>query len=274
MIDAVTDRPRRSAADPDRFGGDLYRGIRAWRLWTMLGWNDIRLRYRRSVLGPFWLTLSMAIFIVTLGLIYSRIFHAELSSFLPYIAAGFITWGFISTTINESCSAFLESESVIRQVRLPFSAFMLRVTWRNFIVMLHTIILLVPVWAFFGVTPWYTMALALPGMALVYVNQVWIGLVIAILSTRFRDVPQIVQTALQVMVFATPIMWPVSTLGDNTLVADLNPAFHLVELVRGPLTGNAPAALSWEVGITMAVLGPIAAALLFQRSARRIVYWL
>ena len=274
MIDAVTDRPRRSAADPDRFGGDLYRGLRAWRLWTMLGWNDIRLRYRRSVLGPLWLTLSMAIFITTLGFIYSRIFHTELRVFLPYIAVGFITWGFMSTTINESCSAFLESESVIRQVRLPFSAFMMRVTWRNFIVMLHTIITIVPIWLFFGVIPSGTMLLAIPGIVVLYINLIWIGLMIAILSTRFRDVPQIVQTALQVMVFATPIMWPVDTLGDNRLVADLNPAFHLIELVRAPLTGGVPAALSWQVGIGMALIGPLLAAALFQRSARRIVYWL
>jgi lipopolysaccharide transport system permease protein len=274
MIDMVSDKPRRSSTDIEQVGGDLYRGIRSVRLWTMLGWNDIRLRYRRSVLGPFWLTLSMAIFILTLGLIYSRIFHAELRVFLPYIAAGFITWGFMSTTISESCGAFLESESVIRQVNLPFSAFVMRVTWRNFIVLLHTIIVIVPIWLIFGVIPWSTMLLAIPGMALVYVNQIWMGLVIAILSTRFRDVPQIVQTGLQVMVFATPIMWPVNTLGDNTLVADLNPAFHLLELVRAPLTGHLPAALSWEVGIGMALLGPVVAALLFRRAARRIVYWL
>jgi ABC-type polysaccharide/polyol phosphate export permease len=274
MIGIMPGRPRRSSADMDRIGGDLYLGVCAWRLWAMLGWNDIRLRYRRSVLGPFWLTLSMAIFIVTLGLIYSRIFHVELRTFLPYIAVGFVTWSFMSTTISESCSAFLESEAMIRQVRLPFSAFMMRVTWRNFIVLLHTIILIVPLWLIFGEVPWGTMPLAIPGLALVYVTQVWFGLVIAILSTRYRDVPQIVQTALQVMVFATPIMWPVSTLGDNRLVADLNPAFHLIELVRGPLTGSLPAALSWEVGIALAVLGPILAGFLFQRSAHRIVYWL
>ena len=274
MVDTVSEAKRRSSADQDRIGGDLYRGLGAWRLWTMLGWNDIRLRYRRSVLGPFWLTLSMAIFIVTLGLIYSRIFHTELRIYLPYVAVGFISWGFISTTINESCSAFLEGESVIRQVKLPFSAFIMRVTWRNFIVLLHTIILIVPLWLIFQGIPWGTMLLVLPGMALVYVNMIWIGLVIAILSTRYRDVPQIVQTGVQIMVFATPIMWQINTLGDNTLVADVNPAYHLVELVRAPLLGLVPAALSWEVGIGLALVGPVLAALLFQRSARRIVYWL
>jgi lipopolysaccharide transport system permease protein len=104
--------------------------------------------------------------------------------------------------------------------------------------------------------------------------MIWIGLVLAILSTRYRDVPQIVQTGVQIMVFATPIMWPVSTLGGKTLVADVNPAYHLVELVRAPLIGSVPAALSWEVGIGLALIGPVLAALLFQRSARRIVYWL
>ena len=255
-------------------GSDLYLGARAWPLWSMLGWNDIRMRYRRSVLGPFWMTLSMAVFVVTLGVIYSTIFHTEIRNYLPYVAVGFITWGFISTATVESCGAFLESEALIKQLKMPFSIFVLRVVWRNCLVLLHTIILIVPIWIIFSVEPKLSMLLALPGLALVFINQVWLGLVVAILSTRFRDVPQIVQTALQVAVFATPIMWPVSTLGSRTIIADVNPAYHLIELVRAPLTGGVPALVSWAVAIGMAVIGLLLAAALLRRASRRIVYWL
>src|SRR5215470_9316092 len=168
-------------ADVDR---DLLSGIRAWRLWTMLGWNDIRQRYRRSVLGPFWITISMAVFITLLGVIYSHIFNIGLNSYLPYLALGYIVWGFISTTTGESSISFQESERIIRQIRHPYALYVFRVVWRNFIVFLHTIVIFVPIAIIFDVRPGFTALLALPGLALVYVNQAWLTLCLAILCTR------------------------------------------------------------------------------------------
>src|SRR5262245_65717647 len=98
---------------------DLYEGIVAWPMWSTVGWNDIRQRYRRSVLGPFWITISMGLFIALLGTIYSRIFNQEIATFLPYVAMGVISWGFISGTMVESCNVFMEGASVIKQIQLP-----------------------------------------------------------------------------------------------------------------------------------------------------------
>ena len=98
-------------------GSDLYRGVRAWPLWLTLAWNDIAMRYRRSTLGPLWMTLSTGILVVSLGLLYSRIFQTDIATYLPYLALGFIVWGFLSTTINESCQAFSESERIIKQIK-------------------------------------------------------------------------------------------------------------------------------------------------------------
>src|SRR5437763_1876729 len=121
-IDGPADAPDR------RFAGaqDMIAGFRAWRLWTMLGWNDIVQRYRRSALGPFWITLSMAIFIVLLGVIYSRIFKMDIAIYLPYIAMGIILWRFVSGTTNESCSAFVENGAIIKQISLPYTLYVLR----------------------------------------------------------------------------------------------------------------------------------------------------
>src|SRR5690349_11413161 len=162
-LDASVRGSRGFAADIDR---DLVAALRAWPMWTTLGWNDIRQRYRRSVLGPFWITISMAVFITLLGVIYSHIFKIELQTYLPYLALGYIIWGFVSQTTSESSISFQESERIIRQIRLPYSIFVLRVVWRNFIVFLHTIVIFVPIAIIYDVRSGFTGLLALPGLAL------------------------------------------------------------------------------------------------------------
>jgi lipopolysaccharide transport system permease protein len=270
-LDASFRGSRGFYADVDR---DLLSGIRAWPLWTMLGWNDIRQRYRRSVLGPFWITISMAVFITLLGVIYSHIFNIELRTYLPYLSLGYIIWGFVSQTTGESSISFQESERIIRQIRLPYSIFVLRVVWRNFIVFLHTIVIFIPIAVIYDVRPGWTGLLALPGLALVYINQVWVTLSLAVICTRYRDVQQIVSTAIQITLFATPIMWPVSALGSAVIIAYVNPLYHMMELVRAPMLGNAPSKLSWVVVIASAVVGWTIAILLLRRATRRLVFWL
>jgi ABC-type polysaccharide/polyol phosphate export permease len=262
------------AGERETLGFDLYQGLLAWPMWSTLGWQDIRQRYRRSVLGPVWITLSMAILVGTLGVIYGRVFHTELEEYLPFLCLGFIIWGFISSSANESCTAFTASAGIIKQSKGAFSIHVLRVVWRNFIVFAHTFVIFVPVAIIFGVKAHPVMLLALPGLALVYLNSVWLGLVVAILSTRFYDVPQIVANLLQVAFFSTPIIWQAKALGDAPLIAEVNPIYHLIEVVRAPLLGRPPEMLSWIVAVGVIVLGFIAAMTLFRRVSLRIVYWI
>jgi ABC-type polysaccharide/polyol phosphate export permease len=258
----------------ETLGFDLYQGLLAWRMWSTLGWQDIRQRYRRSVLGPVWITLSMAILIGTLGVIYGRVFHTELQEYLPFLCVGFIVWGFISSCANECCTAFTASAGIIKQSKGAFSIHVLRVVWRNFIVFAHTFVIFVPVAIFFGVKPHPAMLLAIPGLMLLFLNSIWLGIVIAILSTRFYDVPQIVANLLQVAFFSTPIIWQAQALGDAPLIAEINPIYHVVEVVRTPLLGRQPETLSWIVAVAVVALGFLAAMGLFRRVSLRIVYWI
>ena len=81
---------------------DIRQGLAAWRMWGMLAWNDVRRRYRRSGLGQFWLTLSMAATIGGLGFVYANLFRVHVSTYLPYIAVTFVIWGIISNVVMES----------------------------------------------------------------------------------------------------------------------------------------------------------------------------
>ena len=270
-LDASFRGSRGFSSDIDR---DLLSGIRAWPMWTMLGWNDIRQRYRRSVLGPFWITLSVAVFISLLGVIYSNIFKIELRTYLPFLTLGYVIWGFVAQATGESSLSFQESAHIIRQIRLPYSIFAFRVVWRNFIVFLHTIVVFIPIAIFYDVRPGFVGFLALPGLALVYVNQAWVTLALAIVCTRYRDVHQIVNTGIQIMLFTTPIMWPVSALGSAAFIAYVNPLYHLLELVRAPMLGEVPSVASWLVAFGFAVLGWTIAILLLRRATYRLVFWL
>ena len=258
----------------DTISQEILAGFRAWPVWVLMGWDDIRQRYRRSVIGPFWITLSMAVFILVLGVIYSRLFHVTLEDFLPYLTVGFVVWGFMSAAVNDSCIAFIDANRIIKQIKLPYSVYVLRVVWRNFVIFLHTIVIFIPIAIIFKIQPNLTMLYEIPGLLLVGVNLIWLTTVVAILSTRYRDIQPIIGTVIQLGMFATPIMWNVSALGDGRIVAEVNPVYHLIEITRAPLLGMAPEPRSWLVACGLAIVGSLLAIALMVRASRRIVFWL
>ena len=121
---------------------DIRDGVVGWRMWAMLAWNDVRRRYRRSGLGQFWLTLSMAATIGGLGFVYAHLFGVHVSTYLPYIAVTFVIWGIISNVVMESCQALSEADSLLRQLPLPRSLFSFRVIARNLIVAAHNVVII------------------------------------------------------------------------------------------------------------------------------------
>src|SRR4051812_47682455 len=110
---------------------DIADGMRLIRLSLMLGWQDIVQRYRRSLLGPLWLTLSTAVTVGALGLVYASLFRLPLERYLPYLAIGLVTWTFISSLVIEGCNSFIAVESTIKQIRMPFTMHATRAVWRN-----------------------------------------------------------------------------------------------------------------------------------------------
>lgn len=240
----------------------------------MLARNDVRQRYRRSVIGPFWITLSTAFFIAVLGVIYSKLFGIPIAEHLPYVAMGLITWGFISSTTTEAGNAFFEGAGIIRQIRLPLSVYPLRLAARGFITFLHTIVLYVPIALIFGLYPGWPILLAIPGIGLLMLNQFWVSILIGVVSTRYRDVVPLVATAMQAAMLATPVMWSADALGSSSWIAEYNPFYHMVQIVRAPLLGHAPGWHSYVVLLLMILIGSVVAAYVLGRARNRIVYWI
>lgn len=252
---------------------DLLTGLRRYPLWGMIGFHEMRQRYRRSFLGPFWITISMGVMVLALGLLYGKIFNQDLSLYLPFLSAGFVVWGLLSQLILEGSQAFISSEGMMRQLAAPVSLYVYRVVWTNLLIFAHNIWVFVGVALWFGVDIGWSSLLAIPGLAVLLVNGVWAGLLFGLLSARFRDVPLILGSVVQVMFFITPVIWRPSMLPDRALLLDLNPFYHLIEIVRAPMLGMPPQWENWVAALLITLAGWAATLVLFATYRWRIAYW-
>jgi len=241
-----------------------------------LGWQDVKQRYRRSKLGPFWLTISMGVLIGALGLVFGGIFNSPLREFLPFLAAGIILWTYISTVINEGCTAFISSDAVIKQLPLPLFLHVMRVIWRNLVILAHNVVI-IPLLFLVFLRPLEVVALlAIPGLILTTLTLAWVALLAGVLCTRYRDLSQMVASVLQITFYVTPIIWMPSMLsgGREFTFLDINPFYHLIEVVRAPILGVAPTLTNWLVSIGISLVGWAITLAVYGKYRSRISYWL
>ena len=253
---------------------DILVGLKATHVWLALGWHDIRQRYRRSVIGPFWFTLSTLIMVGVLGVLYSTILGQEIRNYLPYLGVGLVVWQYISAVANEGANTFIGSAHLIKQIRMPLTIHVARVVWRNFVVLMHSLPVVFLFLLAFGHRPGMELLLVIPGLFLLLLHGVWIGIVLGILCARYRDVYPIVGNLIQVGFFFTPVMWQANLLKDREWLVKFNPFYHIIEIVRAPIINTHLELASWAWSIGLLIVGFAAAQYLMQRSRNRIPYWL
>jgi ABC-type polysaccharide/polyol phosphate export permease len=255
---------------------DLLRGISRRELWGRLGWLDVKRRYRRTTIGPFWTSITLAIYVLSVGFVGAALWHQDIYEYLPFLASGMVVWMLVSSIAMESCSMFIAGQALFRNIRFDYSILAYALVWRNFLVLLHNLVvyfLVVLVLKPSLLGP--TILLALLGLALVIVNGVWVSLLLGLVCLRFRDVPPLVSSAIQISMLVTPLFWPADTLvGLKRIVfVDLNPLYHVLDVVRGPLMGRVPEATTYGVMIGMTIGGWWLTYAMFKRFRRRIAYW-
>jgi lipopolysaccharide transport system permease protein len=252
---------------------DMIAGLASWPLWVRLGWNDILQRYRRSILGPFWLTASMAIMIVALGILYAGLFNTPVEDFLPFLCVGLLVWNLLASFLTEGGTLFTGSESYIKQIRLPYSVYVYRSTWSKLVIFFHNFIIYFAVLLYFQIWPGTVGLLAIPGLIVVVLNGALASLSIGIISARFRDVPPLIGSIVQIVFFVTPIFWKPELLKGRDYVTDFNPFFHLLEIVRAPLLGSEPSAKSYLAVLFITLINIVITGAFFSRFRSRISYW-
>ncbi len=255
-------------------GRDLREAATLWRLCWTLSWLDIKLRYRGSVLGPFWLTLSTAVMVGAMGLIYSTLFHMDLHEYLPFLVLSIVLWNFLGALVADGCTCYLQSESMIRSMRMPYSLYAARVVLRNVLVLGHNLIVIVAVYALLKIWPGGRLVLALPAFGLWLVDGFAASILLGALCARFRDIPPIVASVIQMAFFVTPVIWKPQLVGAaRQALLPWNPFFSLLEIVRAPMLGELPSVVVYLSAFGYSALLCLAAWLLFARVRGRIAFW-
>ena len=252
---------------------DLIAALSLHDLWLYLAWQDIKLRYRRSKIGPLWITLTMSIFCLSLGVVYSQLFKANIAEYLPFLSVGFVFWGLISSMLNEFPNIYIENSSYIKDIKINPFTIVFRVVARHIIIFSHNALIIVGIYLYFHINPGFTAFLAIPGFILVVLNLIAIGISLSLFGARFRDVAPITQSLVQVLFFITPITWFPKLVPANSWITHANPIAYYLDLTRSPLLGQSPAPEAWGVGFVTLILFSVLAAWMYRAKAARIPFW-
>lgn len=252
---------------------DLFHGMTRWRLSWQLGWFDIKLRYRGSILGPFWITIIMGCKITTISFLYAYLLHINIHEYLPYVSLSIVLWMFIHGIVMDSCFMFSNSTKLILSYRLPFSIYAWRTITSNLLILLHNLLVILIVFGILRIIP-YTLYLLIPSGFLWILDSLAICLLVGILGTRFKDAPPIITSIMQSLFFITPIIWKTKLIHFNSNYILLNPLYPLFEIVRAPILGEAVAPSIWIAALIYSFLLWVAALFIFSKTRFRIPYWM
>lgn len=254
-----------------------YNSALAWRIWIFMAFSDIRRRYQRTILGPFWVTMSIAIFIGSMGVIFPFLWHTDMKSFLPFFASGYIIWTFISSLASEACGTFVDSISLIKQTSLPYSIYANNVVMRNLIVLLHHLTVYFLIMLIFSVPISASTLLFIPAIMILSLTGSWLCILLGMITSRYRDTRQLVASILQISMFVTPIFWSPTQLGNSTkarILVEGNPLHHFIQIARAPLMGQAPAIQDWLFSCIICGIGLCITLFLFGKYKKNLVFWL
>jgi ABC-type polysaccharide/polyol phosphate export permease len=236
-------------------------------------WGDTKARYRRSVLGPFWLVLGTGIGVAGLGFLWSALFKMDRASFIPSLTVGLVVWQFIAGCVTESSTVFIRNTAVIRNLQTPYFIFPFQLLLRQLINFGHNLIVVFIVLIIFPPPLSYVQFLVIPGIFLLVGNLLWIAMMIAMLGSRFRDLEQLIGAFMPMLFFLSPVIYRPSQLGIKEHIAWFNPFSYMISLIRDPIQGFAPPSFVYLVSFGMLVIGWFVTLLLLSHKRGRIAFW-
>lgn len=252
---------------------DWFAGFRHWRFWWNFGLLDISLRYRRTYLGPFWLTISFTLSAIGLALVYSTLFKVEHRSYIAYLVSGLAVWGLVSSMITDGCTTLTRHASLIREHSLPLLAHAMRGVVSNTIIFGHNLVVVLGAILFFNDALNWKMLLALPALAILIINGAWLTILFGLICARFRDLPPLISVAINLLFLITPVFWYKEMLQSRSFIADYNPLFYFIDILRSPLLGEYPSLQTMTVIAVITVVGWSVTFIVAARMQPKLAYW-
>ncbi|WGK69178.1 ABC transporter permease [Candidatus Haliotispira prima] len=244
-----------------------------YELWLNWAWQDIRLRYVRSKIGPFWITISTVMFISTLGFLRSVLSGESMVVYLPFIAFGLVPWQMMAEIINTSPEVYAQNKNFLTSMRVNPLILILKTMMSTVFIFLHDLVIFVPIIIFLRIPVNWNLLFVIPGFLLVMANIFLFALNLSLMGVRYQDFGQIVRSITRILFFLTPIYWSPDELVKGRLVALVNPFTHYIDLIRAPFLGEAPELRSWIFSfLFICIMGGVSV-FTYRRKASRIAFW-
>jgi ABC-type polysaccharide/polyol phosphate export permease len=254
---------------------ELVRGARNWRVWHLLGTRELRNRYTRSKLGQLWLTLSSAIMISIMGLVWSLLFRQPVRELLPFFGVSLVMWNFISQVLIECTGVFALHGQFYRNQKMDFSVSIYSVIYKNTIIVGYNLIIIAILVIGFGIPVNWHLLQVFPAFLLTWLMLLWVGYVLAMACVRYRDLIQVVSSWMMLLFFLTPIMWKPDFLPQEYhFLIDYNPLAQFLEILRNPFLGRPATNFAWISSAVIAIGGAVLALPVIGRYQRRVIYWM
>ena len=253
---------------------DLSRSIILKHIWINLALMEIKSSYRRTKLGPLWITLSTVILLISIGPLYALIFKVDFKSYFIYLACGFTFWAFIKDTTIDNATQFIHSKGYILSEPYPLSLYIFKSLAKNIIIFAHNMVVVLLAVIFFSKNIillnylYFFLGFILNCLILFFV-----GLIVSTICVRFRDVSNIIQNIFTVFFFITPIFWKPSFIEGKFALTHSNPFFSMIEIMRAPLLNESFPKISFIIAIVILILSIISAGIIFGKYKKRISLW-
>ncbi|NCT69458.1 MAG: ABC transporter permease [Xanthomonadaceae bacterium] len=245
--------------------------------WLYASWLDVITKYRKNVLGLFWIFFPPIIYIWGLGGFLAAVQGRPAANFLAHIGFGFMVFRLTSTMLMEAGSSFAAYQPYILEGNLRLTDFVMRPLARSVIHFIFAVPLLVIALVGETTVPALGVLASFAGFLLVLVNLFVYGILLALLGARFPDVNDFLGSVMLGVFLITPIFWFADSAPPGTMQGALmrgNPFHHMLEVIRAPLLGTQIEPLTFIYLGVMTVLGILLAAIFYSRFARRVPAWL
>lgn len=254
---------------------DLKFVLKRWRLIHLLGILSIKGRYARSMIGQFWLTLSVLLLVLSTGLVWSLIWKQPIQFFLPYVGIGQVIYIFVAATINESSSIIVADQRLYVSEHMPCSVSIATHLYKNLLIFAHNLPIII------GLILWsHAVKLSInifyaPAFILTIIFLYFMSYIIAIICTRFRDLIQLVASIMQAIFLVTPVMWKIDVLPQKYhFYALINPFASCLEILRNPLIGLPVEPIAYDVLIVWTLSSGIIALIVHVLMERKTIFWI
>lgn len=214
-------------------------------------------------------------FVVGISLLYSQLFKVRSSDMVPLVAFGITFWGLLTSYVTGAASNFIQQSQSIKSSTLPISFYIFSSVSQNFLIFLHSAVVLIPLAFVIDTTPRIICLITVPlAITFAVVNGVSLALWLGPLSARYRDVSAAIPIIIQIAMFLSPIFWSPTLLGGRAWIADYNPIAWMIETFRSPILGGD---IRLDLWLRLAILtcGNFALGVVVMHRVRdKISYWI